>query len=51
MAHFLRDQQIANISITEENLTQLSALFSERLGTLNDSLTEADLPDRRAFLT
>lgn len=51
MAHFLRDQQIANVSITEENLTQLSALFSERLGTLKDSLTEADLPDRRAILT
>jgi uncharacterized membrane protein HdeD (DUF308 family) len=51
MAHFLRDQQIANVSITEENLIQLSALFSDRLGTLNASLNEADLADKRAFLT
>lgn len=51
MAHFLRDQQIANASITEENLIQLSALFSERLGTLNAHLTETDLADKRAFLT
>lgn len=51
MAHFLRDQQIANVSITEENLIQLSGLFSERLDTLNGTLTDADLPERRAFLT
>jgi hypothetical protein len=51
MAHYLRDQQIANVSVTEENLIQLSALFSERLGTLNASTTEADIPDKRAFLT
>ncbi len=50
MANFLRDQQIANVSITEENLTQLSALFSERLGTLSATLTEADLAEKRAFL-
>jgi hypothetical protein len=51
MAHFLRDQQIANVSITEESLAQLSGLFSERLRMLNDSLAEAELPDKRAFLT
>ncbi|WP_139026340.1 membrane domain protein [Methyloversatilis universalis] len=51
MAHFLRDQQIANVSISEENLTQLSALFSERLGTINASLAEEDLANKGAILT
>ncbi len=51
MAHFLRDQQIASISVTEENLAQLAAIFSERLDTLNAVLTEEDAPDKRAFLT
>lgn len=51
MAHYLRDQQIANTSITEESLNQLSTLFYERLDTINKSISEADLTDKRAFLT
>lgn len=51
MAHFLRDQHISNISITEENLIQLSALFSERREALNISLSDEEMTDQRAFLT
>lgn len=51
MAHFLRDQQITNVSITEDNLTQLSSLFAERASTLNALLAGEDVADKRAFLT
>ncbi len=51
MAHYLRDQQVAHVSITEDSLIQLSALFTERAETLNTLLTEVDATDKRAFLT
>lgn len=51
MAHFLRDQLIANLSVTEENLSQLCAVFSDRASVLNSGLTENDTSGKRAILS
>lgn len=51
MAHFLRDQMISNISVTEENLTQLSSLFLERVRTLNATILDSEILDKTAILT
>lgn len=51
MGHFLRDQQIANVTITEESVIQLSSIFSERARTLNASSSVAEATDKTAFLT
>lgn len=36
MAHYLRDQLISNVSITEESLVQLSSIFEDREKILNE---------------
>ncbi len=53
MAHYLRDEKIANLSVTAENLTQISAVFSDRANTLNADIVEGEVAgiDKRAFLT
>jgi hypothetical protein len=51
MAHYLRDQQIANLSITEENLVQICSAFVNRASTLNANIPENDEGDKKAFLT
>ena len=51
MAHFLRDQQISNLSVTEDNLAQLCAVFADRASALNLGLLDDDTSGRRAFLS
>ena len=51
MAHFLRDQQIANVSITEDNLVQICSTFAGRAAILNANVPENDGGDKGAFLT
>ena len=36
MAHFLRDQLVTNVSITEENVRQICLVFADRARMLND---------------
>ncbi len=51
MAHFLRDRHITNLSITEDNITQLSEVLSDRTNTLNSSVQKNDNPGKEAALT
>jgi hypothetical protein len=51
MAHFLRDRHITNLSITEDNITQLSEVLSDRANTLNSNVQKNDNPDKEAALT
>jgi hypothetical protein len=50
MAHFLRDQRIANLSVNEDIIKQISELFSIRLNTLNANIPKDDTTGRQAFL-
>lgn len=51
MAHFLRDQQITNLSATEDNLAQLSSTFMERAAMLNANVPDDARLDKGAFVT
>lgn len=51
MAHFLRDQQISNVSLTEDNLVQISSAFEDRAVMLNANVPDNDGGDKWAFLT
>ena len=51
MAHFLRDQHVANLSITSDNLAQISAVFSDRAMMLNANVPEHDDTGKRAILS
>lgn len=51
MAHYLRDEQISNVSISADSLAQLSAAFIERAHALNASVPETDDGNSKAFLT
>ena len=51
MAHFLRDQLISNVSITEESLSQLSAIFEEKEKILNEISADLKTEDNEAVLT
>ena len=52
MAHFLRDQRIENLSISEGTLIQLSAVFADRAILLNENATDTDASGKtNAFLT
>lgn len=51
MAHYLRDEQVTNLSINTDNLTQLSAVFADRANALNAKITESDDTGKKAFLT
>ncbi|MDP1644506.1 MAG: hypothetical protein Q8K35_06660 [Thiobacillus sp.] len=50
MAHFLRDQLISNVLITEESLTQLSAIFEDREKMLNGIAAATKSEDDEATL-
>ncbi|HYG14089.1 MAG TPA: hypothetical protein VD885_08090 [Methylophilaceae bacterium] len=50
MAHFLRDQQIENLSITEAHLIHLSDIFLDRAETLRALLRDASQNDE-VFVT
>ncbi len=51
MAHYLRDEQISNTSVNADSLAQLSAVFIDRVNTLNASVPEIDDGTSKAFLT
>lgn len=51
MAHYLRDEHVTNLSVNADNLAQLSAVFSERVGALNSKIPENDDTGKKAFLT
>ena len=51
MAHFLRDQQVTNLSATEDNLAQLSSTFMERAAMLNSNVSDDARLDKGAFVT
>lgn len=51
MVHYLRDEQISNISINADSLAQLSAVFTDRAYALNASVPETDDGNNKAFLT
>lgn len=51
MAHFLRDQQITNLSATEENLTQLSTTFIERAAMINANVPDDARLENGALIT
>ncbi|HEY8159775.1 MAG TPA: hypothetical protein VIF10_13835 [Methylobacter sp.] len=51
MAHFLRDQQITNLSATEDNLIQISSTFADRAAMINASVPEDAHLDKGAFVT
>jgi len=51
MAHFLRDQQISNVSLTEDNLVQIGSAFEVRAVMLSANIPDNDGGDKQAFLT
>ncbi len=51
MAHFLRDQQISNVSLTEDSLVQIGSAFKDRAAMLNANVPDDDGGDKKAFLT
>ncbi len=51
MARFYRDQHVANLTINEDVLTQLNAVFESRERSLNEQLAPDDNTATRAFLT
>jgi hypothetical protein len=51
MAHFLRDQIVTNLSISEDKLTQISSVFSERAMMLNTSVPENDTTGKKAIFS
>jgi hypothetical protein len=51
MAYFLRDQRISGVSITEESLSQLSAIVEDREKALNEIAATTNSPDDEATLS
>lgn len=51
MAYFLRDQQISNITVTEDLLTQVSAIFEGRWQQLNNSNNREQTPEKEMFIS
>lgn len=51
MSHYLRDEQISNITISADSLAQLSAVFTDRAITLNAGVAVDDGESKKAFLT
>jgi hypothetical protein len=51
MAHFLRDQQIANLNITGDNLSQICAVFADRALAINAGVIEDDTSGNKATLS
>ncbi|MFO8742748.1 hypothetical protein SC610_12435 [Legionella pneumophila serogroup 1] len=42
MAHYLRDQQITNVSIGESEIEQITTLFIRQVNTLNGLIPKGD---------
>lgn len=51
MAHFLRDQHITNVTITEDALKQINELFESRIDSFNAVIPKDDNMDKKAFLS
>src|SRR3990167_1544663 len=51
MAHFFRDQHVTNLSLNEDSLSQISAVFANRARTINAGVPENDETGKRAFFT
>jgi hypothetical protein len=51
MAHFLRDQQITNLSADEDMLRQINAAFESREAAINTGVPADDTTGKRALLT
>ncbi|HHT9910527.1 TPA: hypothetical protein ACT9LC_001693 [Legionella pneumophila] len=51
MAHFLRDQQITNVTISEEMIKQISALFVSRTTSFNMAIPVANDESKKALLS
>ncbi|MBN8779802.1 MULTISPECIES: hypothetical protein [unclassified Thiobacillus] len=51
MAHFLRDQRISSVSITEDRLSQLSTIFEDREKSLDDTSKANNSPDDEPALS
>lgn len=50
MAHFFRDQQLSNLSVAEDGLRQINAVFENREKTINADVPANDNTGKRAFL-
>lgn len=50
MAHFLRDQQITNLSANEDDLVRISSIFVDRSAMINVNVPEDARLDKGAFL-
>ncbi len=50
MAHFLRDQHVTNLSVDEDSLRQINAVFESRERAINADVPEDDNTGKRAFL-
>ena len=51
MAYLLRDQHIANLSVDEDSLRQINAVFESCEKAINTDVPENDNTGKRAFLT
>lgn len=51
MGHFLRDQLVTNLSITEESLSHICSVFLERANALNVGVPADDTRGMRAILS
>lgn len=51
MAHYLKDQQITGVSVTEEHISHLCAVFIERCSQLNTSIPAPQDESKRAFVS
>jgi hypothetical protein len=51
MAHFLRDQKVSSVSITEQSLSQLSTIFEDREKSLDEVASSKNSPDDKAALS
>lgn len=51
MAHFLRDQHVKNLSVTADNIAQISAVFAERANTLNANQDINNNQNNELYLT
>ena len=51
MGHFLRDERVANLSVNEESLRQISAVLDSRQRAMNADVPEDDKTGKRAILS
>ena len=51
MAHFFRDEHVTNLTLSEENLKQISVVFASREKTINATVLKDDNTGKRAYFT